>query len=194
MIYKPVAGHLAIKCLEKGYEVSNLKLQKLMYYVQGYSIAIIGEKAFTDKVVAWDNGPVVVPLYHDLKCYGYNDIPLHYFEDQFGMFDQPSSAIEDVVDFVVKIYGPKSANELVTSTHNESPWLKHSIDGTPDGTSDNGEITTLELREHFQSEALNLFGESIVYDAIDAARKGSITVPKTIQSEDDFVAWMTTPQ
>ncbi len=54
--------------------ISNLKLQKLLYFVQAQFFRIIGVPCFNDKIEAWSFGPVVVNVYHAYKFYGGMDI------------------------------------------------------------------------------------------------------------------------
>ena len=55
---------------EAGDIMSNLKLQKLVYYAQGYHLALFNKEFFSDEIEAWEHGPVVPQLYHCYKQYG----------------------------------------------------------------------------------------------------------------------------
>src|SRR5262245_32067863 len=55
--------------------ISNLRLQKLLYYAQGWSLAQRGVALFPDKIEAWALGPVVPNVYHPLKSFGAGAIP-----------------------------------------------------------------------------------------------------------------------
>lgn len=50
--------------------LSNLKVQKLLYYAQGHYLGEHGVSLFDDPVQAWAHGPVVKSVYHDLKRFG----------------------------------------------------------------------------------------------------------------------------
>ena len=50
--------------------ISNLKLQKLLYYAQGVYVGITGIRLFEDALVAWEHGPVVIDVYHEYARYG----------------------------------------------------------------------------------------------------------------------------
>ncbi|MFD2419431.1 Panacea domain-containing protein [Amycolatopsis pigmentata] len=43
--------------------LSNLKLQKLLYYAQGHYLALTGRPLFDDEIQAWSHGPVVPAVY-----------------------------------------------------------------------------------------------------------------------------------
>src|SRR5580693_2299753 len=51
-------------------ELSNLKLQKLLYYAQGHYLAESGRSLFTDQLQAWSHGPVVPQVYYEYKDNG----------------------------------------------------------------------------------------------------------------------------
>jgi len=50
--------------------MSNLKLQKLVYYAQGFHLAMENSPLFNEPIEAWEHGPVCVPLYHKYKSCG----------------------------------------------------------------------------------------------------------------------------
>lgn len=60
---------------KSGNTISNLGLQKLLYYVQGYYIACFNKPLFEENILAWDHGPVVKEVYEEYKKYKYNSIP-----------------------------------------------------------------------------------------------------------------------
>ncbi|MBC6455939.1 MAG: DUF4065 domain-containing protein [Hormoscilla sp. SP5CHS1] len=55
--------------------ISNLKLQKLVYYAQGFHLAIYVRPLFTEAIAAWTHGPVVPELYEYYQKYGNCAIP-----------------------------------------------------------------------------------------------------------------------
>ena len=81
---------------ESGDNISNLKLQKLLYYAQGFSLALNGEPLFDEPLVAWAHGPVVTDLYHAFKQYGSGAIPPpESFED--SKYDRSTKELLDEV-------------------------------------------------------------------------------------------------
>ena len=56
--------------LEAGDTISNLKMQKLLYYAQGHFLATYKKPLFDDKIEAWKYGPVVKEVYDKFKIYG----------------------------------------------------------------------------------------------------------------------------
>ncbi len=103
---------------EEGDLMSNLKLQKLLYYVQGYHLAIHGTPLFADEIHAWNYGPVVPTVYHAYKCCGRNAIPLPEAAD----FSMLSASARSLIHDVYAEYGQYEASVLMHLTHEELPW------------------------------------------------------------------------
>jgi uncharacterized phage-associated protein len=98
--------------------ISNLKLQKLLYYAQGNHLALDKGVLFPEAIEAWNHGPVVPSVYHKYKGYGSHGLP--YPED----FDATkySEDMQDFLDEVYSVYGQFSAWKLRQMTHEEPPW------------------------------------------------------------------------
>ena len=77
-----VADYFLAQCDEdSGDIISNLKLQKLVYYAQGFSLAFFGEALFSEPIEAWMHGPVVPALYRKYSHYGNGALPASVFDD-----------------------------------------------------------------------------------------------------------------
>ena len=114
-----VAKYLLSKTDEEaGDVISNLKLQKLVYYVQGFSLAMNNRPMFEEDIYAWQHGPVVPSLYHAFKDNGAFGIPKPVD------FDASTIPAEDreLMDEVYDVYGQFSAWKLRNMTHEEAPW------------------------------------------------------------------------
>ena len=117
--------HIANKIIaridtERGEFISNLKLQKLLYYMQGYFIAVFGDKLFENEIEAWQYGPVVREMYNHFKSNGAAPISL----EQNAEIAQLSDAEESLFDEIYKEYSQFSAIKLMEMTHEELPWKK----------------------------------------------------------------------
>jgi uncharacterized phage-associated protein len=119
--------------------LTNLKIQKLVYYAQGFSLALHGEVLFHDKIVHWEHGPVVIDLYHELKDNGSDVIDVPKDFDPSKHFNEEQL---ELIREVQKVYGQFSAWKLRDMTHAEEPWIK---------TSNNEEITTDSLKSFFKT-------------------------------------------
>ena len=97
--------------------ISNLKLQKLLYYAQGIYLALYDEPLFEEPIDAWQYGPVVESVYQKYK----NNVA-----DGIKNFSAPienfSDKEEATLQFVQNAFGQFSAWKLADMTHEESTW------------------------------------------------------------------------
>ena len=103
---------------EAGDLISNLKLQKLVYYAQGFHLALNDTPLFSEEIKAWTHGPVVPLLYHAYKEYSSGAIPSPNNLD-FSIF---SETTKELLDEVYSVFGQFSAWKLRNMTHAEPPW------------------------------------------------------------------------
>lgn len=101
-------------------ELSNLKLQKLLYYAQGHYLARYGRSLFTDQMQAWSHGPVVPEVYHAFKRFGSNPVEFQEFDD--FAWDDVDPVTAQFLGEVWNTYGGYSAGRLRNMTHDEPPW------------------------------------------------------------------------
>ncbi|MDY0943421.1 Panacea domain-containing protein [Priestia megaterium] len=102
----------------RNFSITHLKLQKLVYYAQAWSMAIYGRPIFNSDLEAWLHGPVSRELYREYRDYGSREIPPI---DNLNF--QIDSKDLDVLEGVWKLYGEYDGKYLETLTHKESPWL-----------------------------------------------------------------------
>lgn len=105
--------------------ISNLKLQKLVYYAQAYHLAMYDEPLFAEQVEAWEHGPVVPELYREYKHHESRNIPL---PDDFHPDDYDAQS-RGLMDEVYEVFGQYSAWKLRNLTHQERPWSEAYEDG-----------------------------------------------------------------
>lgn len=98
--------------------ISNLKLQKLLYYIQAYHLVFTGNPIFEDAIEAWEYGPVVPDVYKYYKSYGFDLLPVPPDKIQIDNVDSIG-----VISSVLSTYGDRTAMELVYKTHTEDPWM-----------------------------------------------------------------------
>lgn len=97
--------------------ITQMQLHKLLYYVQGWSLAAFGQPAFDSRIEAWKHGPVVpdiYPLFRDSSSR-----PLEPVREQPESLDDRQRAL---VEWVMDQYGRYSAAYLRRITHTERPW------------------------------------------------------------------------
>jgi uncharacterized phage-associated protein len=107
----------------EGEEISNLKLQKLLYYAQGHHFGQQHKPLFPDPIQAWSHGPVVPDVYHAYKGAGSASIILPD-EDPFT-WDDIDPETSEFLSTVWNTYGGYSAGRLRNMTHEEPPWRNH---------------------------------------------------------------------
>ena len=107
---------------EQGDSITNLKLQKLLYYLQGLWLAYYGVPLFEDDIEAWMYGPVVPSVYDAFKERGNRAIEPTEEELPLDTADEESFFRE-----VYDTYSQFSAVALMGMTHGEAPWSTTSV-------------------------------------------------------------------
>jgi uncharacterized phage-associated protein len=125
---------------EIGDTVSNLKLQKLLYYAQGFNLAINNKPLFEENLIAWEHGPVVKEVYDIYSKHSSNSIPVP--EEEVKL----SGPEIELIDNVWKVYGQFSAWRLRQMTHDEAPWKS---------TTRNQTISQEKLKTFFKTLVTN---------------------------------------
>mgnify|MGYP001236038446 CR=1 FL=1 len=124
---------------EIGETMSNMKLQKLLYYAQGFYLAIYGKPLFPESIEAWTHGPVVPDIYREYKSYGASPIPAPDSLD----YESYGNGVREVLDEVYSVYGQFSATGLRNLTHKEPTWTD-----TPQGET----ISQDAMRDYFRTQ------------------------------------------
>lgn len=100
--------------------IDNLKLNKLLYYAQGWSLARNGKPLFKDEIQAWDYGPVVDDVYHAYKVCRKAPIqePTYEFDE-----DKLSAEELELITDIYSNYGKFTSIALTNMTHEkDTPW------------------------------------------------------------------------
>ena len=134
---KLVARYIALSLLTKQMTVSPLKLQKLLYYAQAWSMVFFGRQRhlFADVPQAWVNGPVYPAIYNIWKDKNMCDhlLPEDFETTKETMDDALCSVTKQLnlsddeiqlLEQIVLKYGSKSQNYLIFLTHSELPWCE----------------------------------------------------------------------
>lgn len=129
-----VAKYIINKSIEDGNPVSNLKLQKLLYYVQAASLVRFGSPIFKEDLVAWKYGPVSREIYNMYSSYSYKNIE----DEQEGRYIEEEH--QKLINEVIEAKNNHTAFDLVYDTHQEEPWKN---------TPHYGNITTESMRDFF---------------------------------------------
>lgn len=115
--------------LEQRGRMSTMKLQKLCYYAQAWSLVWDDTQLFEEDFEAWANGPVCQPLFAYSR--GKFDVDAGEMKGDSGNLTEQQ---KQTVDEVLGHYGDKNAQWLSQLTHMEDPW-REARDGLPSGAS-----------------------------------------------------------
>jgi len=123
-----------------------LRLQKLLYYAQGWSLAYHNRPLFDSPIEGWIKGPVVPEIYHEYKNLGDGTIPAcDYSSVSLGEKDRT------FVESIWEGYKQYSASALIAKTHREAPWLE-SRQGLERNERGDVELSHESLQSFFKSE------------------------------------------
>lgn len=98
-------------------DLTNLKLQKLLYYIQVSSLKQLNRLAFNNHIEAWKYGPVIPEVYYNYNSYGRNVITI----DQ-PIFSLESQQLKIITDKVIEDKGQYTGIALMRMTHKDQPW------------------------------------------------------------------------
>ena len=152
-----IAAHLIrLAAIEEEPDLlSPMRLQKLLYYVQGWALAELDQPAFADSIEAWRHGPVVPEVYSRFKEFGKSVIPIDAVEDpNLSEFER------ELVDQVWDAYKRCSATALSEMTHRELPWIE-AREGLMDNDHSKREIRTESIRSFF-AQKIDRINETLV--------------------------------
>lgn len=124
---------------------THMKLQKLVYYAQAWSLVWDEAPLFHEKIEAWANGPVVPDLWRRLK--GRFDVTSDDLPE--GNPGRLSEEQRETVEAVLEHYGDKSPQWLSDLTHSESPWIS-ARRGLPQGERGAAEISYASMAEYYE--------------------------------------------
>lgn len=122
--------------------ITTMKLQKLVYYCQAWSLVWDEEPLFPETIEAWANGPVVPSLYAAHR--GMYKVSSW----TYGEAEKLSPTQRETVDGVLDFYGDKPSHWLSNLTHKESPW-RDARGCMPDGVRGSNEITPASMFEYY---------------------------------------------
>lgn len=115
-----VARFIVRKYITDGNPVTNMKLQKMLYYAWvSYYKQFEGEYLFKDDIYAWKYGPVVPKVYREYRIYA--GMPILHSE-------QPAEMDKQTTDFLIEFaddHKDFTASQLVNLTHRDGyPWKR----------------------------------------------------------------------
>jgi uncharacterized phage-associated protein len=124
-------------------EITNLKLQKLLYYAQAWNLAFTGKPLFLESIEAWVHGPVVPLVFRRFRDYRWKPIDCRVEPSD----DEP---VRKHIASVLDAYGKFDATQLERLTHSEKPWRDARGNLDPDMSSC-AVISHGAMREYYSS-------------------------------------------
>lgn len=170
---KTVANYMVYIMSDAFDDLTNMKINKLLYFAQGHYLKKFGKPLFDDAIEAWGHGPVVPEVYAAYKKYG--DKPIQEY-DINAVSGIPPEA-EEILYGVARKYGRYTASALRNMTHAVgSPW-----DQVYQNNYAHTEIPLSSIQEYFRerddlTDAPKKFKESDFVGYRDA--DGVLVLPK----------------
>ncbi|MBD2123415.1 Panacea domain-containing protein [Trichocoleus sp. FACHB-262] len=130
---------------EAGDAITSLRLQKLIYYAQAWSMVFRHQPLFEEQVQAWKDGPAVYSVWKRYKQYERDAIPQETVTMERGF--QPDEL--QLLDIVWEIYGELSASQLWKLTHSELPWIEARQGLAPSESSQNP-ISLQDMKNYYE--------------------------------------------
>ena len=186
-----VARYFIIRAYEDGIEaeMTNMKVQKLLYYAQSLHLALYNEPLFAEEIQAWRYGPVCPPAYNFYSEFEAKQLPIPDKESLLQLPREKKELLEEIWEY----FGGYHAYKLSDMTHLEFPWKKARKDLPPQASSTEPiqlndmkelgyqkldrierdrpeyELAMSEiLHDAFASESLNRIGKGEVHDWLNS--------------------------
>lgn len=123
--------------------ISSMKLQKLLYYIQAWHLAITDQPLFEEDFLGFADGPVVYSVWKARQDFATRR---HTVAKQLPELSHDASVI---IELVLSEYGGRSGDELSALTHTETPW-KDSRDGLREGQQGRRPVTKESMARFFR--------------------------------------------
>ncbi|MCE1175947.1 MAG: DUF4065 domain-containing protein [Burkholderiales bacterium] len=143
-----VANYVIAFFQEREDPITHLKLQKLLYYIQGWHLGILGSPAFEENFQAWIHGPVAPSIYEKYKSNKWN--PIIEPVDEVHLHGD----LKEITDIVLEVFGGDTGWSLEMRTHSESPWIE-ARGGIPADESSTNVITQNSMLQFFKKLSEN---------------------------------------
>lgn len=156
---------VALYILNSKYEITNMSLQKLLYYIEGFIGVALNEQLYSNRCEAWMYGPVYPEIYEKYKVFGGNQITV----DKMNFDGVLDKKYRQVIDFVLNHFAIFNGTTLRDLSHAEKPWRDAHL-GYYDTERCEEEITHESIVDYFSSmnKKFNLMSEEGIKKYIDS--------------------------
>lgn len=121
-----IASLFVARAIQEGNPITQMKLQKILYFAQGYHLAVYDSPLFKEAFQAWQFGPVVPIIYDDYKLYG--NSPIVNFDKYKHDIPKGNDSDPSLIDTINYTWGAtkdQTATSLSAWTHEKNaPWQK----------------------------------------------------------------------
>ena len=90
-----LSKYIVMKCIKDSHPISNLQLQKILFYIQKEFLSK-GKMAFADDIEAWQFGPVVPDVYYYF-C-GFGAMPISMMQGEYSIEEQDEVIVDDIIE------------------------------------------------------------------------------------------------
>ena len=139
-----ISDFLLSECREMGDVLTNLKLQKLLYYAQAWYLALEDRAIFHEEFQAWVHGPVLLSQYHRFSHFSWRPIDLNV--------RRPNAIPRKIMNHlgeIIRVFGTETAIGLEIMTHQEMPWKTARRGLSPDRPS-NVVISKASMKDFYK--------------------------------------------
>lgn len=123
-----------------GVSITQMKLQKLIFFAHGWYLAICNAPLVDEGFQAWKYGPVIPSVYHEFKAFGTLNIDrpgtTASYSPEGLLWETPviadkTGTVYKLIDKIWEVYGHYTGTQLSAMTHQpDTPWSTvHNIHG-----------------------------------------------------------------
>lgn len=110
---------VALYVLNSKYEITNMSLQKLLYYIEAFVAVLLNVQIYNSRCEAWMYGPVYPDIYEKYKSFGNSQIVV----DMVDLSESIPTEVRKVIDFVLRQFAIYNGVTLKDFSHSELPWI-----------------------------------------------------------------------
>lgn len=118
-----ICNYIIYRCNKNKFLIDSMKLNKLLYYVQGCALVLLDRQAFSDEIIAFPYGPVVKRIFEKYRSRGSLQLLIN---DEFDLktFVDNNKELSEIIDLVCKYRGHHQSVDLAYITHGHDTWKK----------------------------------------------------------------------
>ena len=138
-----IAQYVIARCNSKKKFISNLKLQKILYFIQAEFLVSKGKPCFHESIEAWDFGSVIPDVFYKYSVYGSGHIP--YVKESKASYII-SVKDKELLKGIIDECSMYSSTRLLGIIHNQTPWIEAYESGY------HNEIRQESIKEFFEDD------------------------------------------